>query len=201
MSRKVRNSRKVRVRPAQVSVRVQLTPSVSLLSRDRVESPGLVAPSIPLSQEDRAASRHNPPEMLQKRNLSVHLVCRQPFSHTTIPRSELGQSPTNCRPIAASQYRTVADLARPASPSLSPDPGRRRFRHFDFLRFLHTAKCEISAQIRSTVSPRPGPAARTLQNMGIERAGPGPGARSTGPPRRARPVDSFSHISGKPRKG
>ena len=57
---------------------------------------------------------------------------------------------------------------------LRPGPVRRRFRHFDFLRFLHTAKCEISAQIRSTVSPRPGPAARTLQNMGIETREPGP---------------------------
>ena len=67
-------------------VRGQLTRAVSLLSRDRVESLGLLSdgPQHSLSQEDRAASRHNPPEMLQKRNPSVHLVCRQPFSHSRI---------------------------------------------------------------------------------------------------------------------
>ena len=122
--------------------------------RSRVEK--LLVPSPQASYchlEEWASNRHNRPEMLQKRNLSVELVCRQPFSHSGIRK---WTGPT-LRPLVQSTL------------SIS-DPARRRLSSFWFpaISALH---CEISAEKR-TVSPKRAP--RKLADMGIAKLGSDP---------------------------
>ena len=165
-----------------------MSPRRDLMSVMKVP-PSLQAFSCHL--EDWASSRHNRLKMLQKRNLAVELVYPQPFSHSRI-RNVNWASPPTCRPIV------VVNICRSWPGTSAP------ISSFWFPAILHWTDCEISAQMRSTVSPtfttgvesgHAGP----LQPPSLHRYGhrvsvPSPQTTACQP-------GSSSHISGKPRKG
>ena len=110
------------------------------------------------------------------------------------PRSELGQSPTNCRPIAA-----PVNIGRlPAAPAPAGRTGA------DFVILISSDFCtEQSVRYLHKFRVRRGSPARPARPDSAEygHREPGPGARGTRPLLRTAPVSSFSHKPGKPRKG